>query len=404
MAFRTSAPALLVLLPLVLAACSEGRAGVEPTREVLPNGATLIRYASLPSSAEALVQAELSIGTLDGPDAEVFGDIRGIEADAEGAIYVLDFQAKEIRVFEPDGSFREILARRGEGPGEITDANGLLIDREGVLWVNDHGKMRFTGIRLEDGEEVARVPFPVLSFGFIWDGARDNEGRFWMHSSQSEGPRVFPPPEGLNRGSSRLYMKFIDPRTEAMDSLFVGTRESRSFVSTMAGGGSAFWGIPFEPANPVLLDPEGGYWIGDTGAFRITRLDPAGDTVLILEVEMEALPVTEADHEGYLAPFEERGPDAVLVAREVLTYAPERKPHFDQMFLDDEGQLWVRRVREAGELPFYYWFDRDGEYLGSVELAFDAQQYRIPTVRNGKLYTLVLGEMEVPTVVRASLP
>jgi hypothetical protein len=397
------ASALGVLMP-VLVGCEAGApsSSLEVIREILPNGATLVRYAALPQQPTTTLEADLSIGRLEGEAWEVFGDVRGIEADPDGAIYVLDYQSREIQVFDPDGSHLRTLGGPGDGPGELTAANGLLMDPQGILWVNDHGKMRFVGLQ-PDGTEVARIPFPVQSYGFIWEGMRDREGRFWMAAPQRDAPMTRPE-EGLNESEARVYMKSIHPETGAPDSVYVGRTTSRSFVVAMAGGGQAFFPVPFDSRRAMGLDPEGGFWRSQGEEYRITRLDARGDTVLVIEAAVPRLPVTASDRERVVAAMTEQGPEMERPAREIVALAPDRKPALDQLLVDEEGRLWVRRVREEGAPPLYDLFDGEGRYLGLLETGFHPHPYWVPTVRGGHAYFLVPGELEVPTVVRAPIP
>lgn len=396
-------PVLPVLLPL-LAGCEPGSpsSDLDVTRETLANGATLVRYGALPDEPIATLEADLSIGSLEGESWEVFGDVRGIDADGDGAIYVLDSQSREIQVFAPDGAHMRTLGGPGDGPGEITAANGLLVDPAGTLWVSDHGKMRFLGLE-PDGTELARVPFPVLSYGFIWEGMRDREGRFWMAAHHRDGP-ISRPEDGLNESEARVYMKSIHPGTGAVDSVYMGPTASRSFTVSMAGGGLASFPVPFDSRSILLLDPEGGFWRSSGGEYRIARLDARGDTVLVIEAAVPRLPVTAADHARLVEAMTEQSPDLDVPARELVALSPDRQPALDGLSVDEEGRLWVRRVREEGQPPFYDIFNRDGDYLGSLEPAFQPHSYWVPTIRGGHAYFLVPGELEVPTVVRAPLP
>ena len=72
--------------------------------------------------------------------------------------------------------------------------------------------------------------------------------------------------------------------------------------------------------------------------------------------------------------------------------------------MDDEGRLWVRRTVAEGEHPLYDLFTRDGDFVGSIRLGFEPSAYFPPRIRNGKLYTVVLDDLDVPRVVRAELP
>ncbi len=387
------------MVALVAAACG-GTDSLEVTREVLPNGATLVRYAALPEAPERILEPDLVIGVLEGEPWEMFGDVRGIDADADGNIHVLDFQTRDIRVFGPDGGYLRTLGGPGDGPGEISAANGLAFDTEGTLWVNDHGKMRILALD-RDGTERARVPFPVPAFGFIWEGHMDREGRIWMASSQRDGPLTMPE-DGLNEASSRTWMKWIDPRTEATDSVYVGTQTGRSFVIRM-GAGFSMRGIPHDATTSVRLDPHGGFWRNSGGEYRIARLDEAGDTVLVLEAGLPRLPVTEEDRQRLVRQMTAQDPELERAARQMIAYMPDRKPAIDRVFVDEAERVWVRRVVEADEPPVYDIFDREGEYRTTVTLSFLPNAFLTPTIRNNRAYFLAPGEFDVATVVRVPL-
>jgi hypothetical protein len=78
---------------------------------------------------------------------------------------------------------------------------------------------------------------------------------------------------------------------------------------------------------------------------------------------------------------------------------------FDQLLVDDESRLWVRRAAAAGELA-RRWdvFTRDGDYAGSVVLDFPASPYLPLRIRNGRLYTFTLDDLGVQRVVTVRLP
>ena len=96
------------------------------------------------------------MGTGDGDLATVFGDVRGIEAGRYGTIYVLDYQASEVRAFDREGRFLHTVASKGEGPGELTEANGMILIGDTLLWIQDHAKWMMIGVDRE-GKEVARL-------------------------------------------------------------------------------------------------------------------------------------------------------------------------------------------------------------------------------------------------------
>jgi hypothetical protein len=372
-------------------------------RDTLPGGAVLLRYGALPEPVADGVSFDLRIGVLEGDAAEVFGDIRSIEADEDGTIYVLDHQASEVRTFDADGRFLRTLTRRGQGPSELTAANGMAFDREGTLWIQDHGQWRFIGVdRL--GEEIGRVPMHVLSYGYVWDGTVDNRGRFWKPVSHSDQPHVFPPDPGLVERRARSYVKWLDPMTEESDSVFMGEVTQRMHVTRTSNGGWMNRSIPFSHRPIELVDPGGGFWLASEESYRIVRLGESGDTVLVLEVDVAPEQVTSQDRERFIESTLEQSPDQRRAIEEMVSLAPSTKPVIDQLILDDEGRLWVRRRTAEDEEVRYDLFAREGEYLGSERLPFRPALYLPPRIRHGNLYALTTDSLGVHSVVRARLP
>ena len=71
-------------------------------------------------------------------------------------------------------------------------------------------------------------------------------------------------------------------------------------------------------------------------------------------------------------------------------------------FLDDDGGLLGAQSRSDQEGPLSTQFSAEGDYLGSVRLAFRPARGRV-WVQHGNIYTWVADELDVPYVVRAPL-
>lgn len=408
---RASAPVLGLLpglLLLTLLGCGEGAssAGSDVTREELPGGGVLVRHGALPEDPTHRLETDLVLGVLDGEPWEMFGQVRGVEVGSDGSLYVLDFQARAIRVFDAEGAYLRTLGGPGEGPGEISQGNGIFKEHGGLLWVNDHGKMRILGLE-PNGTEVLRAPFPVPGWGFVWAEERDHAGRFWGSRGVSVGGGPSTMPEiGLNESRSTLWFHAVHPETEARDSIELGERSNRSFVIASGGGGFSMFGVPFDPVQPTVVDPRGGFWsVAGGGVWRIVHLDPAGDTVMILEADMPRAPVTAEDRASALeARVEGLGLDEAT-ARELSRAIPDRKPALQGLFLDGEGRLWVQRARYGeGVPPRWDVFDRDGALLASVEPGFSPVAAGIPPRIRGEVGLFVSeGEEGHPVVIRTRI-
>ncbi|MDE2677527.1 MAG: 6-bladed beta-propeller [Gemmatimonadota bacterium] len=405
-------PVSRALLTLILAAavssCVTESAGPPALRETLPNGALLVRYPGLPAIDSVgpdvtELHVDLKFGNLAGDDPNLlFGDIRGIQATADGTIYVLDFQATEVRVFDPDGRYLRTIVRRGEGPGEITAANGIVLSGDTLLWIHDHGKWRIIGVD-SAGRELRRFNKPVLSYGFRWTGPFDDRGRYWSRTSHSDEELRYPPPPGLSSRTARGYYKSYDLATEAVDSVYLGERSLRSYYYQDANGLWQLQPSRFQAFEMIVVNPSGGFWRANTAAYRIARTGEGGDTLVVIEAGLPALPVTDEDRAAYIEESAERSPEAGRAAEEVAALMPDTKPILARMFVDDVGRLWVQRVTPADAPAFYDTYSEDGDYLGSVRFAFTPAPYSEFWVQHGNIYTWVVDEMDVPYVVRAPL-
>ena len=394
------------LLAAAFSSCVTESAEPPALRETLPNGALLVRYPDLPA-IDAIgpevteVHVDLKFGSLEGDDPNlIFGDIRGIQASSDGSIYVLDFQATEVRVFDSDGRYLRTIVRRGEGPGEITAANGLVLSGDTLLWINDHGKWRIIGVD-PAGEEVRRFNAPVLGYGFVWTGPFDNRGRYWSLTAHSDEELRYPPPPGLSSRTSRGYYKSYDLSSEAVDSVFLGESSLQSYYYQDSNGLWQLLAPSFSAYEMIVVNPSGGFWRANNVAYRIARTGEGGDTLVVIEAGVPVLPLTDEDRAAFVEEIVEDSPEARNAAEEVAALMPDVKPILARMFVDDEARLWVQRVTPEDAPAFYDTYSEEGDYLGSVRFAFTPAPYSHFWVQHGNIYTWVVDEMEVPYVVRA---
>ncbi len=381
---------------------SDGSAAVEAVRDTLPDGVERVRYGPLPPEEPQSLFPDLSIGVLEGDPNFVFGDVRGIEVGTDGAIYVLDFQAAELRAFEPDGSFRRTVAREGGGPGEIRQANGLARAPDGTFWVQDHGQWQLLRLTPE-GDEVSRMPMFVRQYGYLWDGMVDESGRIWTSSAHSLTQRQGPPEAGVNEAAAEHHLVSHDPPSGSQDTIQLGTVETHSYVVPLEGGWS-FRPIPFRASLLSAVDPAGAVWVAMSDAYRIARLNARGDTTLVIEVDLPPSPVTAEDHAEFVQAARERDPEEERFAREIIRVMPETKPVLGQLVVDDRSRLWVRRFQEEDDPAHFDVFDPTGDYLTSVRLGVRTPPHFPPRIRDGRLHTLAVDDLDVPSVVRVELP
>lgn len=403
---RPRAPSLLVLtLAAALHSCRQASPPGEPMRETLPNGAVLVRYPSLPaidSVGPEIIEAhvDLQFGSLEGEDPSFgFADIRGIQASSDGDVYVLDFQAAEVRVFDSSGRHLRTIVRRGAGPGEIGEANGIFLSGDTLLWIHDHGQGTIIGVD-PYGEEVRRFNKPVSSYDYFWSGAFDDRGRYWREVHHLENEPRHTLPAGMFSVTGRSYYRSWDLSNRTIDSVYVG-EFGRRFYAYAAGTREGVLEIPFEAFAITTVDPSGGFWRAHNQSYRIARTGEDGDTLVVIEAGLAVQRVTAEDRSAYIEGIVEDSPELRRAAAEVAALMPDIKPVLRDLFVDDQGRLWVERVTPEHAPDFYDLYSQQGDYLGSVRLAFEAAG---PIwVQHGSIHAWVVDDLDVPYVVRASV-
>lgn len=402
---------LALAVAAVLAACStDAPSPGNPTRETLPNGAVLVRYPDLPaidSVGPEITEAhvDLSFGSREGDNVNlIFGEIVGVQAASDGTIYVADNQALEVRVFSAEGEYLRTIVRRGEGPGEILRTNGIILSGDTLLWVYETRQYAVIGVD-PFGEELRRFTTPVRSRGYIWDGSFDRLGRFWKEATHTEEVQDERRDRatGLFNDGYRSYYKSHDLATGDVDSVYLGDRVYREYISHSADGGTYYLPIPFDAPEIATVHPTGGCWHANTASYRLIRTGEDGDTVVVIVAGLAARSVTDDDRSAYVEEQVEWAPEDRRAIEAAAALAPETKPLIEGFFVDDQGRLWVERTVPHDAYRFYDRFSEDGEYLGSVRLGFHPAPYIPIRVQHGNIYTWVADEMDVQYVVRAPL-
>ncbi|MBI4544206.1 MAG: hypothetical protein HY703_03310 [Gemmatimonadetes bacterium] len=380
---------------LVLAACGAGDHADGRwvgTADTLPGGTVQVSNPATgvwdSSTAWRLVE-ELRIGSLEGAGPEVFGQIGDLSVDEYGRVYVLETQAREIRVFAAHGEHVRTIGEKGGGPGEFESPVGMEWDPQGRLWVVDPANARYSAFDTA-GAFLTSYPRPIASHSVPWMGGVDTAGRLYDYLF------VF--------GAAGSLVRF-GPDLQPEDTFDLpyhrGERFEKTSVSKGGGISRIAASVPFTAVLEWLFDPRGYLWFGVSDAYRVYQRRLEGDTVRIIERQYEAVPLTSKDREDAL----ERLKWFTSQGGEVdLSRLPDRKPAFADFFVDADGFLWVNPSVPAGEehAPWDI-FDPEGRYLGQIRPPFRLSSTPPPVVRGNLLYGVTRDELDVGYVVRARI-
>lgn len=143
-------PLMTPALALALTACGgrDGGPAVEMSVEDSA-GVSIVTYAGTPDSAPPFhFSAEPLYRHGSRPGDYLFRYIssfspRGGRFFPDGSAVISDAENDEVVLLGPDGALAGVLARRGEGPGEVISARPLVLSQDSIV-IHDPGNLRFT--------------------------------------------------------------------------------------------------------------------------------------------------------------------------------------------------------------------------------------------------------------------
>ncbi|MEK9500879.1 hypothetical protein WI372_07815 [Gemmatimonadota bacterium DH-20] len=118
----------------------------------------------------------------------LFGWLRSATLAPDGAVVVADGQAQQVRLYDREGRFSHLLAREGEGPGEVQRVSAVRYLGGDTVAIYDIRWPRLTLVSLE-GEvhaslEVNYVRGRQLADGFVGRSS----GGWWVFTGSTFGP------------------------------------------------------------------------------------------------------------------------------------------------------------------------------------------------------------------------
>lgn len=320
-------PAVAAALFLTLAACAGGEDGEDAG--ILPEVPTF----------EGTI--DLEIGRLDGDDPYLFSYIMDVAADEGGRVLVADRQTNEVRVFEPDGDFAFRFGGPGEGPGEMTEPNGLQFGPQGELWVRE--SVRYSVFTLGPAKAEFQRVLSSLTPRHI--GVRD------PFTFDAHGQLVaVGPVRGDDDVSLEARLRLLPDG--AVDTMIMADAErqsvSRTTVPFSRAGISGFMYLhrPFG-SQWRHAHSNGGAWAeAVTGAYSINHQNPDGTVSVIEGPALLGPPLTEDDRARAEARME-RDIERTGIGKHPFDI-PDRKPPLARMFFDRAGRLWIVKTMAEG--------------------------------------------------------
>lgn len=324
--------------------------------------------------------------SLGGPGAEgatQFFQVTNVQLDPDDRLWVSDWQAGELRVFEADGSHAFTRGRRGEGPGEFTAIRLLGMYAEdtvvvadganGSMTIYDRNGALIRSERLNSGDEVFPRPFAVFS-----DGSILGQVPVQYRSDDVD-------PGATLRTSVRIRRFFTD-------------REPLPIVETFSGpswiwNGRALIPIPFT-ANAAFDLRSDTLHLAMGPAFRVGVYE--GDRVVrMYGVDRDARTVTSRDIDEYREIVREVYPEDLHEGLLAALDHPERpivSPAYTRLLIADDGAVWAGSP--SSDVAWDV-FGEAGELLGQVAMPLD---FYAMSIRGGRIAGVWRDDLQVEYV------
>lgn len=389
------------LLVLSLSACSDPRGSHIAVRDSA--GIRIVENANRlwKSGEEWRVGADPSIriGSVDGDDQGAqFSYVRGIGRLSDGRVVVLEGEAGEVRWFDADGQHLFTRGGRGEGPGEFTSANELLVLPGDTVLVRDAPRIKF--VLYSSNGDFIREEFVDLN--------RYRELGQWMECLTGTLPDRsllgcqrepgLPAPRA-EPGHFRSYGRFA-VATSSFDTVYrLGVYGGIEQWGVGASNGrTAFFVHPFHSFTRLAI---GGtptrVAVALNPGYSIEVWTPDGQLEKIIRRVNARRAATKAEHERAIELMRqyERGDPAFERALAEMEI-PDSIPAIGNLAFGPDGEIWAARPSVMLEDPrIWDVFNGAGEYLGEVAGPPNFVIYNV-----GRDYVLGLrrGEFDVPFV------
>lgn len=340
------------------------------------------------------LQIDLRIEVEDGP-AQPIGELRDFTVLA-GRTFVLDFKEQVVHVFGPVGTFERTTGRKGSGPGEFRNANGLLAAPDGTVWVNDPGNARLTVLN-GDGTFQRHHTFTANMYGFRWEGVFDDQKRL----------RVMAFNVNAQNDEARTLRLDLSARVlDTMPTRRVAVSPGRTNTITIerADGGKQYRTYPFRVPAGSAFDPQGFSWgMAGVDEYRVEKRREDGVVVASGERRIPATPIPEVVRNAEIKALEKLTSGAVRHDAD-FSRIPRHFAFVQQLAVDDQSRLWARRVLADSTRSEFDVFTPDGKFLWSARVAARLAPFGRLIVRDGALHAVALDDDDLPTIIRARIP
>lgn len=338
---------LLLVTVVASAACTVPGADTSSITIADSAGVAIVDNGPIPSALPELPAfPTLTIGVVDGPPEYQFYRISDAKRLSDGAIAVTNSGARELKIFEPDGTHRATAGGPGGGPAEFGYPTYMAVLPGDTIQVQDRlDRVYFTA----DGEFVRRLTGDRESLakaahavgGYSEGGGWLADGSFFAPVYERDGSKPTPgPPFRPGMTLVRMSSNFA-----SIDTLGQFGGVLQQYIDVGGRQGVSSFVPPFAPNTGWALGAADGtiavadnvfcqvYRFHSNGTRSIVRWSSNRDPVTATEVEEWKAQQRDASWTQGQLPELERAWAAMTI--------PETRPCYGNVMMGSDGSVWL---------------------------------------------------------------
>ena len=402
------------------AGCAAADRGAVRSEVADSAGIQIVRSSGTPQPL--VLEPDLVIGTVDGPEELQFYGVLAVAPQPDGTIFVSD-RSGTIREFSPAGDFVRSTGRQGEGPGEFLWPSGLHLYGDTIAVVDGQAS-RITELSRAGGV-LATMPFdnrggvhPVARVDGTWLVLRQDTD--WLY----EPGRARRDTIQFVRSSAAELRG--DSGTDAALRPLVQYETQRRFGIRYGSDGMTVGSPLWEPQPYHAIDGSGNIYITPGFPYRITVHDADGVHWRTIVRDHDPVAASGAMTDEYWNRVNAFIDTAAWVSahdREVSAPALEGRaslpvnehlPALGSLIVSADGMLWAQRPDLAPDPVLIEWtrqgtrqdsfwdvFDHEGRFMTTIRFPATFR----PRAASGRfIYGVLRDSLDVEHIARYMLP
>lgn len=310
----------------------------------------------------------------------LFGNIKSIDVDSKGNVYILDGKGTCIKKYSKSGKFIVEISREGEGPGGLLAGRILRVDKNDNVYIYDIKSKRLSLFDF-NGDYISslRLDRQVLDFQPVLNN------KLLVHSASlrdKEGKVVQVQKISLRSPNSSEAI--------VIDSLIIDN------VTVIKNGSQQLSANgPFQESLVWDLDSKSNIIVVDPFKYVIKKYNLEGNILETTKFDVEKEIVTEKDKVLYFENIEVDEPMLGIIKKN--TVFPNFMPYVSDIIIDKYNNIYLKKYSNKSDETLFYVFDNKIQFISNLQLPGEIN-YAKCVISSDKFYCVTKDTEGFPTV------